>query len=389
MQNPTLTRRVILLVVPFALLLALGSCGESDTGLRSENSPPSKAVINRLGGAPMDGSDKQSVTPVLAWTGSDIDGDPLEYDVYLGTGTTPPLISSGRDTRCMVPGVLDYSTLYYWHVVTRDDHDHTTVSDTWSFTTRHESLACSSSACLVTGWLPLTVDFTGTASEGMAPYHYFWKFGDDSTSLKQHPSHTYVNAGTYDAVLKITDADLTTCSRTITITVDGPPICSAFAAPTIGPPPLRVSFTGEVEFGSPPYSYHWTFGDGGSSTSQYPSYTYTSEGAYEAVLEVTDAQFRTCSKSININLGPPLSCGLRVNPASGYAPLRVSFTTTGTGGQPPYRFHIAFGDGGATTASNPTHLYNQPGTYTAVMTVSDARNATCARTIHIVARARP
>ena len=389
MQKPTSTRRVILLVVLFALLLALQSCSESDTGLRSENSPPNKAVMNRLGGAPMDGSDKQSLTPVLAWTGSDIDGDPLEYDVYLGTGTTPSLISSGRDTRCMVPGVLDYSTLYYWHVVTRDDHDHTTVSDTWRFTTRHEPLACNASASLITGWLPLTVDFTGNGSEGLAPYSYLWKFGDDSASTEQDPSHTYANAGTYDAGLKVTDSDYTTCSRTITITVDGPPICSAYAKPTIGPPPLRVSFIGKVEFGSPPYSYHWTFGDGGSSTSQNPNYTYTSEGTYEAVLEVTDAHFRTCSKTIIITLGPPLSCDLTVNPASGYAPLRVNFTTTATGGQPPYRFHIAFGDGGATTASNPTHFYRQPGTYTAVMAVSDSRKATCARTIRILARVRP
>jgi len=152
---------------------------------------------------------------------------------------------------------------------------------------------------------------------------------------------------------------------------------------------MWVDFTSDVEFGTPPYSYSWAFGDGESSTAQSPNHLYGVEGSFEAVLEVTDAELLTCSKTIRITLGPPLDCGLRVNPASGYAPLRVNFATTATGGQAPYRFHIAFGDGAASASSNPSHLYHQPGTYTAVMTVSDGREITCTRTIRIFARPRP
>lgn len=39
-----------------------------------------------------------------------------------------------------------------------------------------------------------------------------------------------------------------------------------------------------------PTSWAWTFGDGGSSTVQSPSYTYTTSGQYDVTLTVTNAQ---------------------------------------------------------------------------------------------------
>jgi PKD repeat protein len=49
-----------------------------------------------------------------------------------------------------------------------------------------------------------------------------------------------------------------------------------------------VNFTGSASGGTPPYSYSWNFGDGGSSTSQNPSHTFTQGGNYNVVLTVTD-----------------------------------------------------------------------------------------------------
>ncbi|AGA78174.1 PKD domain-containing protein [Echinicola vietnamensis] len=36
--------------------------------------------------------------------------------------------------------------------------------------------------------------------------HYFWDFGDGTTSTEEHPRHTYKSAGTYQATLVVTDA---------------------------------------------------------------------------------------------------------------------------------------------------------------------------------------
>lgn len=56
-----------------------------------------------------------------------------------------------------------------------------------------------------------------------------------------------------------------------------------------------IQFTGSAQDGVPPYSYHWNFGDGASSSEQNPTHSYASAGNYSVVLSVTDAQDITIS----------------------------------------------------------------------------------------------
>ena len=53
-----------------------------------------------------------------------------------------------------------------------------------------------------------------------------------------------------------------------------PPVANFNASPTSGNAPLPIQFT-DNSTGSPT-SWSWTFGDGGTSTAQNPSHTYTS-----------------------------------------------------------------------------------------------------------------
>ena len=57
------------------------------------------------------------------------------------------------------------------------------------------------------------------------------------------------------------------------------------------------------------------------------------------------------------------------SPTSGTAPLNVQFTDTSTGN--PTSWSWTFGDGGTSTAKNPTHQYANPGTYTVSLTASN------------------
>ncbi|MFD0821258.1 PQQ-dependent sugar dehydrogenase, partial [Micromonospora zhanjiangensis] len=65
-------------------------------------------------------------------------------------------------------------------------------------------------------------------------------------------------------------------------------------------------------------------------------------------------------------------------PTSGTAPLTVAFSSAGStdpeGGALTYRW--AFGDGGTSTAANPSHTFTANGTYTATLTVTDPAGAT-------------
>ena len=76
-----------------------------------------------------------SITPTLSWTGGDSDGDPVTYDVYFGTTSSPPKVIGNQTGTSDNPGTLAYGSTYYWKIVSWDNHGIKTVGPLWSFTT--------------------------------------------------------------------------------------------------------------------------------------------------------------------------------------------------------------------------------------------------------------
>jgi PKD repeat protein len=70
-------------------------------------------------------------------------------------------------------------------------------------------------------------------------------------------------------------------------TVVAGPTASFSGSPTSGDYPLTVQFTDGSS--GDPTSWSWNFGDGGSSTAQNPSHTYTAAGTYTVSLTVANA----------------------------------------------------------------------------------------------------
>jgi glucose/arabinose dehydrogenase/PKD repeat protein len=76
---------------------------------------------------------------------------------------------------------------------------------------------------------------------------------------------------------------------------------------------------------------------------------------------------------------PPIAVAA-ADPTNGPPPLSVNFSSSGSSdpeGQ-PLTYAWTFGDGGASIAANPTHLYNQAGSYTVRLAVSDGVSQTIA-----------
>jgi PKD repeat protein len=67
--------------------------------------------------------------------------------------------------------------------------------------------------------------------------------------------------------------------------------------------------------------------------------------------------------------GPPVA-DFSGSPTTGYVPLTVDFTDLSTGA--PDSWSWTFGDGGTSTAQNPSHTYNDVGTYTVTLTATNA-----------------
>ncbi len=86
--------------------------------------------------SPVNGTTNVSITTGLSWSGGDPNpGDTVTYDVYFGTSSTPPKVSSNQSSLTYNPGTLLYSTTYHWKIIAWDNHGAKTTGPLWWFKT--------------------------------------------------------------------------------------------------------------------------------------------------------------------------------------------------------------------------------------------------------------
>lgn len=195
------------------------------------------------------------------------------------------------------------------------------------------------------------------------PSEWQWEFGDGDSTSRQNPLHEYPEAGTYTVTLRITAPGGSANKRKFVTVEAGDPLIANFGFTVNG---LTVLFS-DASIGDP-VTWSWDFGDGQGSSARNPSHAYSRAGTY------------TVSLTIANEFGISDSTSQFVTPSLGEAPkadfefqadgLRVFFNDTSTGG--PTGWSWDFGDGGASTAQNPSHTYAQAGTYTVKLTASNA-----------------
>jgi PKD repeat protein len=137
------------------------------------------------------------------------------------------------------------------------------------------ALTASASGSPTSGQIPVTTNFTGTATGGTPPYSYSWNFGDtgssSNTSRLQNPSHTYNSTGTFTATLTVTDSASPAHTASATVSVTADPIAST-------PPGAPTGLTATA--GNGQASLQWTApaNTGGQQITAYTVYRATTSG---------------------------------------------------------------------------------------------------------------
>jgi PKD repeat protein len=210
---------------------------------------------------------------------------------------------------------------------------------------------------------------------GGSPQWWNWDFGEPQSgnsnfSYIQYPGHTYQSNGNYTVSLMVGFSNSCTATYTAVVNVNSSPCNLPLYANYTSTTGMNGSFsvtsvtTGTT--GAATYSYSW--GDGTGATGANTTHVYSSNGAYNVVLFVTDG---ACTDSVDQNVWiSTVGCSL----VPGYASQSqlggtYDFSSTSTGTVPGMYYYWNFGDGSymGTNTYSISHNYLNNGTYTVNM----------------------
>lgn len=231
----------------------------------------------------------------------------------------------------------------------------------------------------------LTISFTDqSVTTSNTNLSYFWSFGDGTSSTLQNPTHIFPTYGTYQVCLTIYD---TLCQSTYCDDIlignlpdtTNVPCAANFSftqSPSTSTNLSTFTFT-DLSTGNPT-SWLWNFGDGGVSTLQNPSHTYTSNGIYLVTLTITST-INQCSSTfvgyVSVDSIWTTNCQSAFNWYPGNVPNNVGFYDFSMGNN-IQSWYWTFGDGTTSTQQHPFHSYPSAGVYQVCLTITAANNCT-------------
>ncbi len=250
------------------------------------------------------------------------------------------------------------------------------------------------SASPKSGPAPLKVTFDGSGSEDPDgdELTYNWGFGNGETASEATTSYEFDTPGSYTVTLTVNDGKLTNTANILILVEqrNREPVALINATPVNGTAPLQVTFdgSGSQDPDGDQLSYNWDFGDGRMASGASVGHEYITVGNYLATLTVSDGEFsHVASITISVrNLNNSPTAAFTATPDEGVAPLSVTFDASSSrdvdGNELTYNWN--FGDGTNGRGVSTTHVYSDPGSYTARLTVNDGEASSSASQLIMV-----
>jgi len=253
---------------------------------------------------------------------------------------------------------------------------------------------------------------------------YRWDFGDGAQSTDARPTHQYATNGTYAVKMDVTGVNVTAHVETsvkigsVVVTPPPPPPGGGGGCLSLNSLSAYVGFIGNssgctssfgtcnpaenllftlypqngYNFNCGTTSFQWSFSDGASGSGQNFTHAFGSASQYTASCTVSNSGgTQVFTATVQVGSTAPKVCGTMTQTNTGLTfggpnctdaggdcrPAdTVAFSAVGKGSTPydfscgTHTYQWTFGDGGQSSASNPTHAYTTAGTYTASVTIT-------------------
>lgn len=238
------------------------------------------------------------------------------------------------------------------------------------------------------GEVDAAVQFDGSASSDVDGIiaSYSWDFGDGAVGTGARPRHTYTAVGLYTVLLTVTDDNGHTNSASTTAditasTANLPPL-AVVGGPYTAETGETVQFDGSnsMDMDGTIVTYSWDFGDGNAGNGATPTHVYDNVGIFTVQLTVTDDGGASNSAQTTVtvlpgtNSPPVVDLGGPYSAAAGEELQFDASNTTDPDGD-TLIFLWDFGDGSVPPLPSQSplakHTYNEPGTYTVQLAVTD------------------
>lgn len=214
-------------------------------------------------------------------------------------------------------------------------------------------------------------------SGGLAPYEYYWSFGDGSLGFGDTVPHIYQNPGGYTATVDVVDSlgCSVSCQTIMTIS---PSLSADFTVDTLtGCAPFEVQFT---NLSNNSVTNFWSFGDGLVSNEENPIHSYSTAGTYDVALWVYSGNgldSALVSSQIVVNPSPVANFqNYEINPETGSDTVQFADNSIFADS-----WLWNFGDpasGGDNTSmeQSPQHVYNTNGSFNVSLVVTNIYGCT-------------
>lgn len=236
-------------------------------------------------------------------------------------------------------------------------------------------------------------------------YSFTWTFtngdSDPQSSTEARPTRTFTEFAPVTVTLQFTNdlgalSDVASFPNLVTFH-NLAPVSDFTVSPRAPEVDETVTFTDETTDpeGDAIESWSWDFGDGATSTDQDPTHAYTEVGAYEVTLTTTDEHDGSDTRSLTLfvcdeadqseqvcrppNVGPQASFETDTNHVEQGETVTFTDASTDPDGSIA-AWHWDFGDGGEATTQNPTHVFEEVGTFQVTLTVTDDEGLQATRT---------